>query len=133
MLRKALWSAGLRYRLHYNVTGRPDLAFPGRRLAIFVDGCFWHGCPLHATKPKSNRGFWKTKFQKNRARDRKVLSVLQAEGWTVHRFWEHEVREDVARVVKRIKRMMKKSFGRSAQTWSPSGQRPKLGKRRSAA
>lgn len=70
---------------------RPDFVFPKRTLAVFVDGCFWHGCPLHAVKPKQNAAFWRTKLAGNQARDRRVNRELRRLGWTVLRIWEHEL------------------------------------------
>src|SRR4051794_33740524 len=70
MLRKALWAAGLRYRLHTRLPGRPDLTFSGSRVVVFVDGCFWHSCPKHRTTPKTNAAFWNAKIGRNTARDR---------------------------------------------------------------
>lgn len=69
---------------------RPDFVFPKRRLAVFVDGCFWHACPIHATKPRHNAAFWRKKLAANKARDRKVNRTLRAAGWRVLRLWEHE-------------------------------------------
>ena len=69
---------------------RVDIAFPGRRVAIFVDGCFWHGCPVHGTQPRSNTWYWGPKLQRNVERDRVVDQTLSAAGWTVVRIWEHE-------------------------------------------
>ena len=74
------------------LTVRPDFVFPKSRTAVFVDGCFWHGCPKHATKPKSNAAFWRKKFAANKARDRRVNRMLRAAGWQVLRVWEHELR-----------------------------------------
>ena len=90
-LRTALWSLGLRYRLHYPVPGRPDVVFPGQRVAVFVDGCFWHGCPEHSVKPKTNSAFWEDKLKKNGERDRKNEFELSELGWKFVRFWEHDV------------------------------------------
>jgi DNA mismatch endonuclease (patch repair protein) len=90
-LRAALWSLGLRYRLHYPVPGRPDVVFPRQHVAVFVDGCFWHGCPVHSVKPKSNTAFWKEKLGKNIERDRRNESKLIELGWMFVRFWEHEL------------------------------------------
>ena len=73
---------------------RPDITFSRKRLAIFVDGCFWHGCPDHMSWPRSNKGFWKQKIEANRQRDRKQERQLRAAGWTVLRVWEHEPVED---------------------------------------
>lgn len=94
LLRKALWSQGLRYRLRPKLPGTPDLAFPGAKVAVFVDGCFWHGCPAHYTKPVRNAEFWDKKLQVNLARDRRADDELKALGWTVVRVWGHELKED---------------------------------------
>jgi DNA mismatch endonuclease (patch repair protein) len=89
---RALWKEGLRYRLHLKIEGaRPDIVFKSRRLAIFIDGCFWHGCPLHYVRPRSRSEFWANKLQSNTARDRAQTVRLIEKGWTVLRFWEHEV------------------------------------------
>lgn len=70
---------------------KPDFVFRQVRLALFVDGCFWHGCPRHATKPKNNRAFWRRKFSANKARDALVTRTLRKAGWRVLRVWEHEL------------------------------------------
>jgi len=70
---------------------RPDFLFRARRVAVFVDGCFWHGCPRHGTQPKGNASFWRRKLATNRARDRRVNRVLRRAGWHVLRLWEHEL------------------------------------------
>jgi len=91
-LRKALWAVGLRYRLKSRVQGcRPDLVFPGPRLVIFVDGCFWHGCPEHYTMPRTRSGFWSEKLRANVERDRRQTIKLEEAGWRVLRVWEHEL------------------------------------------
>ena len=83
---------------------RPDFIFPLLRVAVFVDGCFWHGCPRHGTKPKTRAAFWLAKITGNKARDRRVNSALRKRGWTVLRIWEHELRrKDEARLLKRLK------------------------------
>jgi DNA mismatch endonuclease (patch repair protein) len=73
------------------VFGKPDFVFPKHKLAVFVDGCFWHGCPIHATQPKQNAEFWRAKIARNQARDRLVTRTLRAKGWRVMRIWEHEL------------------------------------------
>ncbi|WP_427196883.1 very short patch repair endonuclease [Pseudomonas aeruginosa] len=104
-LRKLLFSVGLRYRIHYKpksaALGRSniDIAFPRAKLAVFVDGCFWHGCPDHGTIPKANGDWWAEKLQNNRARDERVTSVLKSAGWTVLRFWTHQSPESMAVIV----------------------------------
>ena len=77
------------WRRQYPLPGRPDFAFPARRLAVFVDGCFWHGCPRHGTSPKGNARFWREKIARNRERDREVNRELRRRGWRVLRIWEH--------------------------------------------
>lgn len=103
-LRRALWSAGHRYRLGHGLKlpGKPDLVFPRPRMAVYVDGCFWHACPLHATQPKTRSEWWREKLEGNVARDRRVDAQMADLGWTVMRFWEHEVAQDVDAVVRAI-------------------------------
>jgi DNA mismatch endonuclease, patch repair protein len=111
VLRKALWANQLRYRLNSKtkLPGSPDILFPGCRIAIFVDGCFWHGCPLHGTSPKTNSEFWAAKIQRNKSRDTEVDKRLIALGWTPLHIWEHEIKEDMQRVIKHIKKLLEKS------------------------
>lgn len=92
MLRKELWRLGLRYRIHHGLPGRPDIVFPSRRVVVFVDGCFWHRCPLHWKAPKTNAEFWERKIAWNQVRDERVNRDLEAAGWRVVRIWEHQVR-----------------------------------------
>jgi DNA mismatch endonuclease (patch repair protein) len=101
-VRKGLWALRLRYRIHYAIPGRPDIVFPRARVAVFIDGCFWHGCALHGVKPKTNRDFWNQKIRKNRVRDRKVTQILKSDGWSVLRFWEHEVELNASKVTAMI-------------------------------
>ena len=102
LLRKALWSRKLRYRLKNSLPGRPDIIFPGRQLAVFVDGCFWHGCPDHFQMPEVNRAFWKEKLRKTKIRDNEVNHMLIKRGWKVLRFWEHEIKADLSDCVDRV-------------------------------
>ena len=91
------------WRRSQPVFGKLDFVFPKLKLAIFVDGCFWHGCPRHATKPQNNRAFWRWKFSANKARDALVTRTLKRTGWRVLRVWEHELsRKDEARIVRRL-------------------------------
>jgi DNA mismatch endonuclease (patch repair protein) len=86
---------------------RPDFVFRQARLALFVDGCFWHDCPKHATKPKNNRAFWQRKFSANKTRDRLVTRALRKLGWQVLRIWEHELtRKNETRLLARIQRAL---------------------------
>jgi len=102
MLRRRLWHSGLRYRLRPKLPGTPDLVFIRSKVAIFVDGCFWHGCPRHHTFPVRNATFWQRKLERNLARDRRVDEELSELGWAVIRVWEHEVNEDIGMVVSRV-------------------------------
>lgn len=79
------------WRRYRPVFGKPDFVFPNIRLAIFVDGCFWHGCPTHGNLPVSNRQFWENKLEGNKRRDRKVNRTLRESGWKVIRIWAHEL------------------------------------------
>lgn len=89
-LRKALWSEGMRFRIHYGKE-KIDIAFPSKKLAIFVDGCFWHGCPKHSHIPKTNKEYWVPKLKKNIERSKAKDERLKANGWNVLHFWEHEL------------------------------------------
>jgi DNA mismatch endonuclease (patch repair protein) len=104
-VRRLLHAAGLRYRVNRPVPDIPrrtiDIVFTKAKVAIFLDGCFWHGCPEHATHPKANAAWWRAKLDKNMARDLETTEHLRAAGWTVLRFWEHESPEDVARRIAR--------------------------------
>ncbi|MYS34595.1 T/G mismatch-specific endonuclease [Streptomyces sp. KhCrAH-43] len=110
-VRKLLHASGYRYRLNERVPHMSrrtiDIAFTRAKVAVFLDGCFWHGCPEHATQPKSNAEWWRQKLDRNMARDAETTEHLMAEGWTVLRFWEHQapvqVAETVAEVVDREK------------------------------
>lgn len=101
-LRRLLREAGYPgYRLHWKkAPGRPDIAYPGRKVAIFVNGCYWHRCPhCSPTAPKSNAEFWETKFVANEARDARQTEELEAAGWTVVSVWECELRTESGRVI----------------------------------
>jgi DNA mismatch endonuclease (patch repair protein) len=93
-LRRELHALGLRYRIQVPILTKPrrvaDVVFSGPRVAVFVDGCFWHGCPQHATWPKQNAEFWRAKIEANVARDDDTNARLRAEGWRVVRVWAHE-------------------------------------------
>lgn len=80
---------------------RPDFVFPVRRLVVFVDGCFWHGCPRHGTRPRGNAAFWRAKFRRNQERDRRDTRRLRAAGWRVLRLWEHELKPKARAVLLR--------------------------------
>jgi DNA mismatch endonuclease (patch repair protein) len=95
------------WRRHWPVFGKPDFVFPKLKLAVFVDGCFWHGCPRHAVKPKQNAAFWRKKIAANQARDRVVTRTLRRRGWRVLRIWEHELaRRNESRLLTRLRRTL---------------------------
>jgi DNA mismatch endonuclease (patch repair protein) len=96
-LRRALTALGLRYRLHRkDLPGKPDICFGPARLAVFVDGCFWHSCPEHGAQPKANRAWWAEKLSRNRERDQQKNDELVALGWLPLHVWEHETPETAA-------------------------------------
>jgi len=103
ILRKLLYSKGVRgYRIHYKLPGKPDIVFIKKRLAIFIDGCFWHKCPIDFKEPKTRTEFWMTKINSNVSRDKVNLALLELEGWTVIRIWEHEIRKNPDNVIEKI-------------------------------
>lgn len=103
-LRHALWRKGCRYRKNMRVFGfRPDLVFTRAKVAVFVDGCFWHGCPEHYVRPRgSNPEFWASKLRSNIERDEKQTRTLEQRGWRVSRLWEHEVRNYLTGAVEAV-------------------------------
>ena len=107
-LRKALWALGVRgWRLDVRtLPGRPDLAFRRAQLAVFIDGCFWHGCPRHCRMPSSNQAYWTRKIERNRERDRAAGRDLRRRGWRALRLWEHQVRRDPAAAAARVARAL---------------------------
>ena len=102
-LRKAIFARGHRFRIHYKLLGSPDIVFPSKKIAVFVDGCFWHMCPKHGHMPKSNKAFWKRKLERNVARDKQYNKKLRKEGWKPIHIWEHELAgKSIAKPLKRI-------------------------------
>lgn len=102
-VRRRLFARGVRYRLNFPTPkGRADLAIPARRFALFIDGCFWHGCPEHYVRPRSRNQFWDAKLRENVERDRRQMIALEVAGWTALRVWEHEIRSSPDRVVELV-------------------------------
>ncbi|WP_410810744.1 very short patch repair endonuclease [Micromonospora sp. 067-2] len=106
-LRRELFRRGLRYRIALQIRlqdrkVRPDVVFTRRRIAVFLDGCFWHGCPTHGRMPSDPTGYWHVKIARNRSRDVAVDSELSAAGWTVVRVWEHEPAAEAAERIQGI-------------------------------
>ena len=116
-LASILRSSGITgWRRHQALPGRPDFAFHRERLAVFVDGCFWHGCPWHCRMPKSRQSYWKPKIARNKTRDKAVRGLLAAAGWLVHRIWEHSLNEPsivTARIMQDLKSAAKRNRGAS--------------------
>ena len=112
-LRTALHARGLRYRLQVALLSKPrrvaDLVFPSPKVAVFVDGCFWHGCPVHASWPKKNAEFWREKIETNMARDADTNARLEALGWAAVRVWAHELKtaEGTVETAERIARIVR--------------------------
>jgi len=103
-LRSALFRCGLRFRKYYPIVTalgrvRVDIAFPRKRVVIFLDGCFWHSCPVHGTKPGRNSEYWTAKLARNAERDSRNTEMLEAEGWKVVRIWEHEPIQQASEMV----------------------------------
>lgn len=106
-LRKALWNKGFRYRLKSSLPGKPDIVFPSRKAVIFIDGCFWHMCPKCYVAPKSNKKYWLPKLKKNVERDKKNKKLLRKMGWKVMRVWEHEVKKDMEKTLRKLTAFLK--------------------------
>ncbi len=103
MIRKILWSKGKRYRIHdRTVFGTPDISIKRQNVAIFLDGCFWHGCGVCYKEPKTNSEFWRNKIDRNKMRRKIVKKRLKKDGWTVLEFWEHQIRDNPHSVVENI-------------------------------
>lgn len=111
-VRRELFASGVRYRVHYRPLGGGigratiDIAFPRLKVAVFIDGCFWHGCEVHGSLPKANRAWWESKLKANKERDGRVRAVLASVGWTVLSYWTHEqpgqIASNILSVVKAV-------------------------------
>lgn len=111
------------WRRHYGIEGTPDFAFRDRRIAVFVDGCFWHGCPRCHSTPKRNATYWDAKVIGNRARDRRVTRTLRSMGWTVIRLWECILLRTPSAAIRRISRALLKGSG-ACDPLRPASRRP---------
>lgn len=123
-LRTLLWHRGFRYRVDYKLPipglrRRADIAFPGARVAVFVDGCFWHRCPEHGTNPANNADWWERKLSANVARDADTDRRLAELGWTVLRVWEHETGTDAEAAADRVAGVVRSA--RAARTTRTGG------------
>ena len=89
--------------------GKPDFVFRDAKIVLFIDSCFWHGCPYHCRMPKSNKTYWNIKINRNKKRDREVSRWHKEKGWTIFRFWEHEINNDLSKCIEKIKKQLKKN------------------------
>lgn len=106
-VRSALHKRGLRYRLGYPLPGNPDIVFVRARLAVFVDSCFWHGCPEHCRMPEHNRQYWQRKIERTMARDLGNVEVYRQLGWRMLRVWEHDLKRDFDGCISQIEEVVK--------------------------
>jgi DNA mismatch endonuclease, patch repair protein len=121
-LRSALWSAGLRFRIHFKTpAGRPDIVFPRAKLSVIVDGSFWHGCPTHYSLPRTRQPFWSDKLEQNISRDLRQGIELQNHGWRVLRIWEHEVKDDIDSVVRLVQAALVRAGEAEPADRAPAG------------
>ncbi|MFY0562483.1 very short patch repair endonuclease [Archangium lansingense] len=119
LLRSALWRAGLRFRLQSRTPhGRPDVVFAKAQVAVFIDGCFWHGCPEHYVRPRTRNEFWSAKLLENVERDRRQTLQLEAEGWRVCRFWEHQIFENLPEVVDVVRLALQEEQWTPPPSWT---------------
>ncbi len=110
LLRSALWTSGIRgYRLHRKgIPGRPDISFGNQRVAVFVNGCYWHRCPKCSLPlPKTHMGFWTKKFELNVKRDERKITELEADGWLPLVIWECEIKNDIDKCVERVRQALR--------------------------
>lgn len=124
ILRRALWKRGARFRKHdRSVPGRPDISHKGAKLAVFIDGCFWHGCPEHYIAPVNNQEFWRRKIDANKARRIKILSELVQQGWLVEQVWECELRQNTAILASRLAKTIRRRRESVRTPTTPSASR----------
>ena len=112
------------WRRHYPMVGKPDFVFVKARLAVFVDGCFWHGCPDHCRLPSTNRDYWASKIEKNIKRDRSVADAIREKKWRVIRIWEHELKKDRHR--EKLEEIKRRVAGHGPQTEAAVGRLEKI-------
>ncbi|WP_256366240.1 very short patch repair endonuclease [Rummeliibacillus stabekisii] len=103
LVTKELWKRGIRFRKNVKgLFGKPDIAIKKYKVAVFIDSCFWHVCPLHGNVPKSNEAYWGKKLERNQNRDIEVTKYYNENGWRILRIWEHEIKEDLNSVLDKI-------------------------------
>lgn len=103
LVSKELWNRGIRFRKNVkSLFGKPDIAIQKYKIVIFIDSCFWHSCPLHGNKPKSNEDYWTKKLKRNTERDIEVNTYYNQKGWHLLRVWEHEIKKDLTGTINRL-------------------------------
>lgn len=112
------------WRRNYPLIGKPDFVLPRLKIAVFIDGCFWHGCPRHCRMPSSNVTYWNNKIGKNKIRDKKITKTLKIKGWQVIRIWEHEIKTGkLNRKLRQIKNAQQIAQPDSGKHWGNIGVR----------
>ncbi|GEN89787.1 very short patch repair endonuclease [Oceanobacillus sojae] len=107
---KKLWNKGIRFRRNVkDLKGKPDIAIKKYKLVIFIDSCFWHMCPIHGNIPKSNETYWKEKLSRNQKRDTEVTKYYHEKSWKIKRIWEHEVKNDLEKVIIELEKFIKEA------------------------
>lgn len=124
ILRSALWATGTRFRIHdRTVPGRPDISHKGAKVAVFVDGCFWHGCPHHYIAPVNNKEFWQRKVEANKERRNRVLVDLELQGWMAEQIWECQLQDSTDILARNLAKTIKERRVSVQQTTIPSSTR----------
>ncbi len=118
LLRKALWHKGYRYKLNRKIGNiRPDIVLVSKRIAIFVDGCQWHGCPEHYVPSRTRTDFWQAKLLENIERDTKQTKFLKEQDWSIIRVWEHEIWENLSKTIEKIEYVIKGKQITEIENW----------------
>lgn len=113
-LRKKLNKLGLRHSKNVaRLPGKPDVAFISKKVAVFLDSCFWHGCRYHCRIPNTNVKYWKEKIVRNKKRDKEIREKYKKMGWTILRFWSHQIEKDPQKSIKRIEKVLKNKSPKS--------------------
>jgi DNA mismatch endonuclease (patch repair protein) len=102
LFRKRLSDLNLKFEENYGLLGKPDIVFPSKKVVVFLDSCFWHGCKKHLRMPKSNKSYWTAKIRRNVERDKYVTSKLKKDGWAVVRLWEHEINNNLEKCMTKV-------------------------------
>ncbi len=110
LVRSALWRNGLRFRIKNKLPGKPDMVFKGAKTVIFIDSCFWHGCPEHCRMPSSNTEYWNKKIQRNEKRDNEINKIYENLDWNIIRIWEHELKTDPAKTLEKLENHIRHNY-----------------------